>query len=199
MNNGGKRYFNKNQSGNWFVHTGMSQTGRGQSRDQCTSTGSMLAQGVQPLTLTQERYPRIFINPEKKTMGRQYPLSAHDNRTTLQDTIDVYDQGLGRKKCLDERRQHNSHYCLCHHYDTLSPVSGAQWGNSAYRTNFLAKQETEGRKDPIRRRFPRDHSARSQMNATAQAGECFMWFGRDDSNQYTSLSVLAATNHSLTP
>lgn len=200
MNKGGKRYFNKNQSGNWLVHAGLSRTGGGQSRDLCTSTGSMLTHGVpQPLTQTQDRYPKLFINPEKKTMGREYPLSAHDNRTALQNTIHVYDGGLGRKKCLEEHRQHNTHYCLCHHYDTLNPVSAAQWENSAYRTDFLPKQETEGMKDPIRRRFPRDHSARSQMNATAQAGESFMWFGRDDSDQYTPLSVLAATNHSLTP
>ncbi|KAK2879096.1 hypothetical protein QQF64_010762 [Cirrhinus molitorella] len=200
MSEGGKRYFKKkNKSGNWFIHTGVSHTG--QTRDLCTSTGSMLAHGVpQALTQAEERYPKIFVNPEKKTMGREYPLSAHDNRTALQKTIDVYDQGFGRKKCLDERRQHNSHFYLCHYYDdTLGPVSTAKWDHSAYRANFLPKQKTEGREDTLRRRFPRDHSARSQMNGTAQAGECFMWFGRDDSNQHTPLSVLAATNLSLTP
>lgn len=163
-------------------------------------------------------------------MGREYPLSAHDNRTALQKTIAVYDQvssslwytviifirpqilipislcmcsyikGFGRKKCLDEHRQHNSHFYLCHYDDdTSSPVSTARWDRSAYRTDFLPKQETEGREDTLRRRFPRDHSARSQTNATAQAGECFMWFGRADSTQHTPLSVLAATNLSLTP
>ncbi|XP_016347519.1 testis-expressed protein 36 [Sinocyclocheilus anshuiensis] len=201
MSKGGKRYFNKkNKGGNWVIHTGVSQTG--QTRDLCTSTGSMLARGVpQPLTQAEERYPKIFINPEKKTMCREYPLSVHDNCTALQHTIDVYDQGFGRKKCLDERRQHNSHFYLCHYDDILSPVSTAKWDHSA-RTDFLPKQETEeteGREDTLRRRFPRDHSARSQMNAKAQAGECFMWFGRDDSNQHTPLSVLAVANLSLTP
>lgn len=107
-------------------------------------------------------------------------------------------QGFGRKKCFDERRQHNSHFYLCHYDDALSPVSTAKCDHSAYQTDFLPKQETEGREATLGRRFPRDHSARSQMNATAQAGECFMWFGRDDSNQNTPLSVLAVTNLSLT-
>ncbi|XP_073682549.1 uncharacterized protein [Garra rufa] len=199
MSERGKRYFNKkNKSENWFFHTGVTQNG--QTRDLCTSTGSMLAHGVpQPLTQAEERYPKIFINPEKKTMGRDYPLSAHDNRTALQKTIDVYDQGFGRKKCLDERRQHNSHFYLRHHHDDIwNPVSTAKWDHSAYQTDFLPKQETEGRGDTLRRRFPRDHSARSQMNSTAQARERFMWFGRDDSNQHTPLSVLAAANLSLT-
>ncbi|RXN08552.1 testis-expressed sequence 36 [Labeo rohita] len=118
MSEGGKRCFNKkNKSGNWT----------GQTRDLCTSTGLMLAHGVpQPLTQAEERYPKIFVNPEKKTMGREYPLSAHDNRTALQKTIAVYDQGFGRKKCLDEHRQHNSHFYLCHYDDdTSSPVSTA--------------------------------------------------------------------------
>uniref|UniRef100_A0A673LZ09 Testis expressed 36 n=1 Tax=Sinocyclocheilus rhinocerous TaxID=307959 RepID=A0A673LZ09_9TELE len=129
-------------------------------------------------------------------MGREYPQSAHDNRTDLQHSVDVYDQGFGRKKCFDERRQHNSHFYLCHYDEALSPLSTAKWDHSAYRTDFLPKQETEGREDTLRRRFPRDHSARSQMNATAQAGECFMWFGMDDSNQNTPLSVLAVSNTS---
>ncbi|XP_016129575.1 testis-expressed sequence 36 protein-like [Sinocyclocheilus grahami] len=199
MSNGGKRYFNKkNKSGNWLIHTVVSQTG--QTGDLCTSTGSMLAHGVpQALTQAEERYPKIFINPEKKTMGREYPLSAHDNRTALQHSVDVYDQGFGRKKCFDERRQHNSHFYLCHYDEALRPLSTAKWDHSAYRTDFLPKQETEGREDTLRRRFPRDHSARSEMNATAQAEECFMWFGRDDCNQNTPLSVLAVANLSLTP
>ncbi|KTF80881.1 hypothetical protein cypCar_00014984 [Cyprinus carpio] len=88
-------------------------------------------------------------------MGREYPLSLHDNCTALQHTIDVYDQGFGRKKCLDECRQRNSHFYLCHYDDVLSPVSTAKWDHSAYRTDFLPKQETEGREeDTLRRRFP---------------------------------------------
>ncbi|XP_043119487.1 testis-expressed protein 36 [Puntigrus tetrazona] len=189
MSNGGKRYFNKkSKSGNWFIHTGVSQTGQ-------ISTGSTLAHGApQALTQAEERYPKIFINTEKKTTGREYPLSVHDNRTALQHSIDAYDQGFGRKKCLDERRQHNSHFYLCHYGDALSPLSAAKWDRSAHRTDFLPKQETEGGEDTLRRRFPRDHSARSKISAVAQAGECFMWFGRDDSNQNTPLSVLADTN-----
>lgn len=104
----------------------------------------------------------------------------------------VYEQGLGRKKCLDERRQHNSHFCLCHH-DT--PLGSEKRDHSAYQTDFLPKQETEATGATITRRFPRNHSARSQMNAAAQAGECFMWFGKHNSKEHISLSVLATSNH----
>ncbi|NP_001314851.1 testis-expressed protein 36 [Danio rerio] len=198
MSKGGKRYFNKNKSVNWFVHTGFSQTE--QTHHLCTSTGSALAHAVsQPLTPSEQRYPKVFINPEKKTMGREYPLSMHDNRTALQQCIDVYDQGSGRKKCLDERRQHNSHYSLRHHHHgTPSLVTAVKWEDSVYQKDFLPRQQIESREDKIRRRFPRDHSARSQVNAAAQADQCFMWFGRDDAKQFTPLSVLADANHSLT-
>ncbi|XP_052000949.1 testis-expressed protein 36 [Xyrauchen texanus] len=193
MDKQGKKYFNKNISGNWFMHTGMPQTEP--RRELCTSTGSMLAHGV-PKNLTEgiKRYPKIFNTPEKKTMGREYPFSVHDNRTALQNTIHAYEQGVGRKKCLDERRQHNSHYCLCHR-NTL--VESGKWDHSAYDIDFLSKQETECT-DVLKRRFPRNHSSRSQINAAAHTGECFMWFGRADSNQHTPLSVLAEANHSVT-
>ncbi|KAI7804957.1 testis-expressed protein 36 [Triplophysa rosa] len=192
MSQGGKRYFNKNKnSGNWFMHIGTPQTE--QTRELCTSTGSMLAHGVpQPLIQGEKRYPKIFINLEKKTIGRDFTFSAHDNRAALQDAIDVYDQGFGRKKCLDERRQHNSHFCLCHH-DT--PLGSEKRDHSAYQTDFLPKQETEATGATITRRFPRNHSARSQINAQAQAGECFMWFGKHNSKETISLSVLATSNH----
>ncbi|XP_065111638.1 testis-expressed protein 36 [Paramisgurnus dabryanus] len=191
MSKGGKRYFNKNKSLNWVMHMQTPKTE--QTRELCTSTGFMLAHGVpKPLTQGEKRYPKIFINLEKKTVGRDYTLSMHDNRPTLQDTIEGYDQGLGRKKCLDERRQHNSHFRLCQQHNTL--LGSGKQDHSTYQTDFLPKQETEATGATIARRFPKNHLARSQMNASAQAGECFMWFGKHDCYQHTSLSVLANSN-----
>lgn len=104
----------------------------------------------------------------------------------------VFEQGLGRKKCLDERRQHNSHFRLCQQHTTL--LGSGRQDHSTYQTDFLPKQETEATEATIARRFPKNHLARSQMNASSQAGECFMWFGKHDSYQHTSLSVLANSN-----
>ncbi|TRY91792.1 hypothetical protein DNTS_021915 [Danionella cerebrum] len=175
MSNGGKRYFKKNKSGNWFVHSGASQ--------ECDfHSSTALAHSVsQPMTQAEQRYPKGFTSLQR-------------------NCIDVYDQGTGRKKCLAEIRQHNSHYSLCHHpYGTQSPASPRERKHSVYQTDFLSTEQPENQDQTMSRRFPRDHSARSQMKATAQAGERFMWFGRNDSKQNTPLSVLASANLTLTP
>ncbi|XP_053489675.1 testis-expressed protein 36 isoform X1 [Ictalurus furcatus] len=195
MPKGGKRYANMDQDGKWFAHVVSQQCEV--TREACTTTGEMLSQPIPQHMQGQERYTKTCINHEKKTMGRSYPFSEHDNQGSLQDNIDTYGQGLGRKKCLDDRRQHNSHFCLCHD----SSVSAAWLGSrdhSAYQTDFLPKQNTESTEDTQHiRRFPRNHLKRSNEAAVAQAEEGYMWFGRHDLNHRTPLHVLAATNHSL--
>ncbi|XP_072546308.1 testis-expressed protein 36 [Salminus brasiliensis] len=155
----------------------------------CTSTGSILAQGqLQPVLQAEERYPKM--NLEKKTMGRNYPFSQHDNRATLQNNIETYDNGVGRKKCLDDRRQHNSHFCLCHD-GSVSAVGLTRRDHSAYQSDFVPRQGTESEEGTHRRRFPRSHLERSHQAAIA--GEHYMWF---DLDHHIPLNVLADSNHS---
>ncbi|XP_030644300.1 testis-expressed protein 36 [Chanos chanos] len=128
-----------------------------------------------------------------KTKGRNYPFSVHDNRVALKDTIDTFDQGLGRRKCLDEQRQHSSHFCLCHD-DSMNSLGQKAQDFSVYQTDYPPHQETRGSQ---KRRFPRDHLEKSGAATVDHSGDVFMWFGRHDSDDRLPLHVLAATNHSL--
>ncbi|KAJ8250299.1 hypothetical protein COCON_G00222210 [Conger conger] len=122
-----------------------------------------------------------------KAEGRDYPYSTHDNKAMLQSSIESYDNGLGRKKYLGEKRQHNSHFCLSHEG---KPRHDWTEGFSAYQTDYQGCQETEGTHS---RRFPRNHLERSR-GAAARADASFMWFGRHDSKHCTPLGVLAGAN-----
>lgn len=101
-------------------------------------------------------------------------------------------QGVGRRKCHDDRRQHNSHFCLCH--DGADGGTAETGGNfTAYQTEFMVKEAVNVPAGT--RRFPRNHKQKSAEAALAQAGEQFMWFGRHDSQHLPeTLQVLAATN-----
>ena len=98
-------------------------------------------------------------------------------------------QGLGRKKCLDERRQQNSS-CLRNHGDvTDSGLTKADF--SAYHTDYPDSQSTGS---ATFRRFPRKHLEKSTAAASALEAEPFMWFGRHDLDHPLPLGVWAATN-----
>ncbi|XP_062863632.1 testis-expressed protein 36 isoform X2 [Trichomycterus rosablanca] len=161
------------------------------TREACTSTGAMLAQSAPQHTLQGERYPKVFINPEQKNMGRSYTFSVHNNRATLQDDIDAYTNSLGRRKCLDDRRQHNSHFVLCHD-DNMSAVEMRRMNHSAHQTDHTPKLNTESTSGTHSRRFPKNHKERSQQAAFDHTGECFMWFGRNNLDH----NVQAASNNS---
>ncbi|XP_076834305.1 testis-expressed protein 36 isoform X2 [Brachyhypopomus gauderio] len=159
------------------------------------STGRVM-EVREPTLQAAERYPKTFINPEKKTMGRNYQFSEHDNRATLQDNIDIYNAyGLGRKKCVGDRRQHNSHFCLSHD-DSMGSVDQGTRVHTVYQGDFLPSKRAESCVSTSTRRFPRSHLQRSHQAAAAQAGERFMWFGRHDLDHHIPLNVLAAANHS---
>ncbi|KAM3863114.1 testis-expressed protein 36 [Diretmus argenteus] len=126
-----------------------------------------------------------------KWKSREYPFSAHDNRHALQESITVFTHGVGRRKTLDDHRQHNSHFCLCH--------EGADRGTREIRGNFTAYQTEYGVKQGVEaetraRRFPHNHQQRSAEAAAARAEEHSMWFGRHDSDLSEPLGLLAAAN-----
>ncbi|XP_036403060.1 testis-expressed protein 36 [Megalops cyprinoides] len=139
--------------------------------------------------ITQERSSFVDNDVKRKRGCREYPFSTHDNRTSLQNSIEAYDQGLGRRKFAGETRQHNSHFCLRDDGNS-SEAGGWSEDSSAYQTDYQGCQGTEGTHS---RRFPRNHLERSHA-AVAKAGEGGMWFGRHDAKHCTPLSVLAATN-----
>ncbi|XP_027028196.1 testis-expressed protein 36 [Tachysurus fulvidraco] len=192
MTKGGKRYANMDQDGKWFAHVGWQQCDV--TREACTTTGAMLSEATPQQMQGQEKYPKTFNNQEKKTRGRSYPFSEHDNRAALQDNIATYGPAFGRKKCLDDRRQHDSHFCLCH--DTGVSEAWLESKNlSSYQTDFLARQQKEiTESTEHKRRFPRNPLEKSHQAAVAQAEESYMWFGRDDIKQRIPLNVLAAAN-----
>ncbi|KAI5616672.1 testis-expressed protein 36, partial [Silurus asotus] len=176
-----------------FAHDGSQQSEL--TRETCTTTGAMLSQAIPQHLQGQKRYPKTLPKHEKNLVEGRYTYSKHDNRAALEDNIETYDHGLGRKKCLDDRRQHNSHFCFCHDNNPGEVQFGK---HSLYQTDFLPQQSTESTEGTQnRRRFPRNHLEQSRQAAMAQDEEQFMWFGRHDLNQRTPLSVLADSNLSL--
>uniref|UniRef100_A0A3Q3JYH7 Domain of unknown function with conserved HDNR motif domain-containing protein n=2 Tax=Monopterus albus TaxID=43700 RepID=A0A3Q3JYH7_MONAL len=124
--------------------------------------------------------------------SREYPLSVHDNKHALKD-ISVFTHGVGRRKCLDDHRQHNSHFCLCH--DGANNSTEETGGNlTAYQADFIVKHAVNV--PTSTRLFPRNHKQKSEEAALAQAGEQFMWFGRHDSDSSETTEMLAAANRS---
>ncbi|XP_070772769.1 testis-expressed protein 36 [Enoplosus armatus] len=187
MVKGGKRYSSMSNDGKWFAHPVLPGN-ETRSRETCTSTGIMLTQvkNSLPQALNLERYPKWKTQQE----SREYPFSDHDNKHALKDNISVFTHGVGRRKCLDDHRQHNSHFCLCH--DGADSSTEETGGNiKVYQTDFMAVNVSAST-----RRFPRNHKQKSAEAALAQTVEPFMWFGRHDSDLSETLQVLAATNNS---
>ncbi|XP_051234513.1 testis-expressed protein 36 [Dicentrarchus labrax] len=187
MVKGGKRYSSMSNDGKWFAHPVLPEN-ETRSRETCTSTGIMLTQvkSSLPQDLNLERYPKWKTQQE----SREYPFSGHDNKHSLKDNISVFTQGVGRRKCLDDHRQHNSHFCLCRDEDD----SSSRENITVYQTDFMVKQAVNG--PTSTRRFPRNHQQKSAEAALAQAAEQFMWFGRHDSDLKDTLQALAANNYS---
>ncbi|KAL4640952.1 testis-expressed sequence 36 protein [Arapaima gigas] len=177
---GRNRYTWMENEGKWFAHAGL-RLPKEKEIPPPDDAG--------PMVLLDKRYPRIFKNPEQKTECREYLFSVHDNRDALRYSIETYDNGLGRKKFLDERRQHNSDMSLLAQGDS----NNAEERRHSLPT-YLSDYQTHGKtEDTTRRRFPRSHLERSK-DATVQAIEDFMWFGRNDSIHVIPLSVLSATH-----
>ena len=98
---------------------------------------------------------------------------------------------MGRRKCLDDRRQHNSHFCLCHD-GSDSRAAETQGNLTAYQTDFTVNEAVDV--PTSTRRFPRNHKQKSAEAALAQAGEQFMWFGQHDPVPSETRQVLEAAN-----
>ncbi|XP_068184118.1 testis-expressed protein 36 [Antennarius striatus] len=177
MVKGGKRYFSMGNGGKWFAHS-VEPESETRSRETCTSTGIMLTQvkSSLPQMLNLERYPKWKTQQE----SREFPFSDHDNRHSLRD-ISVFSHGVGRRKCFDHRRQHISHFCLCHDNDS----EGTKGKITVYQADFKEKQAVFNGPSN-NRRFPHNPQLKSAQAAQAQAGEQFMWFGRHESNIYSS-------------
>lgn len=127
----------------------------------------------------------------EEKFGTLWIVLIHHHITPWKETISFpyyicILQGVGRRKCLDDHRQHNSHFCLCHN-GADSSTEETRGNITAYQTDFMAKQPVNG--PTSTRRFPRNHKQKSAEAALAQAGEQFMWFGRHDSDLWEPASA----------
>ncbi|XP_045927055.1 testis-expressed protein 36 [Micropterus dolomieu] len=183
MVKGGKRYSSMSNDGKWFAHPVLPEN-ETRNRETCTSTGIMLTQVKPslPQAFNFKRYPKWKTQQEP----REYPFSDHDNKYALKDNISIFTHGVGRRKCLEDHRQHNTHFCLCH---DAADSSTEEIGGNIYHTDFVVKQAVNV--PTSTRRFPRNHKQKSAEAALAQAGEPFMWFGRHDSDPSENLQGLA--------
>ncbi|XP_047458341.1 testis-expressed protein 36 [Mugil cephalus] len=190
MVKGGKHYSSSN-AGKWFAHPGLPEN-ETKTREACTSTGIMLTQvkSALPHAFNFERYPKRRAQQK----SREYPFSDHDNKHTLKDNISIFSHGVGRRRFLDDRRQHDSHFCLCQDRDD-SGTEVARGNLTAYQADFMVKEVVGV--PTTTRRFTRNHKQKSAEALMARAGETFMWFGRSDSERSdTQMQVLAAANSS---
>nr|XP_019950918.1 PREDICTED: testis-expressed sequence 36 protein [Paralichthys olivaceus] len=175
MVKGGKQYSSMSNDGKWFAHSVLPETER-RDHETCTSTGIMLSQvkSSLPQVSSFKHYPKWKSQHQG---SREYPLSDHDNKHSLKDDIAVFTCGVGRRKGPNDRREHNSHFCL---FPDGPDIGTSETGGnlSAYQTDFNVKQTAD---IPAGyRRFPRNHKQKAAEAASAQAGENFMWFGRHD-------------------
>ncbi|KAM9726889.1 testis-expressed protein 36 [Menidia menidia] len=187
MVKGGKRYSSAGNDGKWFAHAALPEC-ETRSRETCTSTGIMLNQVKTsvPQALNLERYPKW----KSQQKSRDYPLSSHDNKIALTNDVTVFSQGAGRRKCPEERRQNNSHFCLCRvGADGIPEETRREL--TTHQADFTAITGTDVPNKT--RRFPHNHKLRSAEAAMAQAEGHNMWFGRHDSNVSKALNVVAAT------
>ncbi|XP_074532503.1 testis-expressed protein 36 [Halichoeres trimaculatus] len=187
MVKGGKRSSTSND-GKWFAHSALPENVP-QNRETCTSTGIMLSQvkSALPQAFNLERFPKWKTQQE----SRAFPHSDHDNKLALKDNICVFSKGVGRRKCPDDRKETNSHFCLCHDVSDSS-TKDTKKSTTIYKTDFMEKQGDHG---PTRyKRFPKNHKQKSAEAALAQAEEPYMWFGRHDSCSSETLQVLGETN-----
>lgn len=103
-------------------------------------------------------------------------------------------QGVGRRRSHNLRRQHSSHFCLCHEEaDSGSILSSGDV--SVYKADFTVKQAMDN-VPGSGRRFPRNHRQKSAQAASAQT-EQFMWFGRHDSSEQRSASSTSRPKDTL--
>ncbi|XP_059215900.1 testis-expressed protein 36 [Centropristis striata] len=184
----GKRCSSVSNDGKWFAHPVLPEN-ETRSREACTSTGIMLTQvkSSLPQALNLERYPKW----KTQQKSREYPFSEHDNKHALKDNISLFTHGVGRRQCLDNRRQHNSHFRL--YQDEAHSSPDETGGNiTVHQTDYTLKQAVNV--PTSTRRFPHNHKQKSAEAALAQAGYQFMWFGRHDSDLSETLQVQAATN-----
>lgn len=108
------------------------------------------------------------------------PVPRSDRRSSRSMCFFGSSQGVGRRRSSDLRRQHSSHFCLCHEEDNSgSRVTSADV--SVYKADFSVKHATDN-VPGSGRRFPRNHRQKSAEAASAQT-EHFMWFARHDSSE----------------
>ncbi|XP_034040246.1 testis-expressed protein 36 [Thalassophryne amazonica] len=154
------------------------------TREMCTTTGMMLAEGKSQDLKTghENKIPQNSI---------QFPFSDHDNRHALKNSICVFSRDVGRRKYPQERSEHTSHFDFC--------SDGSDTGRhlTAYQADYKVKTGVEA---PAGfRRFPHNHKQKSEAAALACSGEQFMWFGRHDCSHMENLYASAATANAAPP
>ncbi|XP_037127296.1 testis-expressed protein 36 [Syngnathus acus] len=182
MVKGGKRYSSESMGndGKWFPHPD-AQPVEGRNREISTSTGRMLTQihAQLPQAFKFERFTKT-----RTDKSRAYPSSNHDNKLSVKDSIIVFDDGAGRKKCDEGVSHHKSHLCMCQHGVPLTMER-----NSVYGADFAEQPVVEATRS---RRFTRDHQ--TKCGESSLDGGDFMWFGQDAYDDYDSLEVLGFAN-----
>lgn len=98
---------------------------------------------------------------------------------------------MGKKKCLDDRRQHNSQITLCH--DRVDGIPQMAGSRTTYQADFIEKEAVDAPNET--RRFPHNHRLRSERAALALTDDKYMWFGRQDQEDIETLELLAATKY----
>lgn len=128
-------------------------------------------------------FGNVSMRPFRKLSKGSHPQLCHSPKVNvwfLLFCLFVFSQGVGRRRSSNLRRQHSSHFCLCHEeVGSSSTVSSSDM--SVYKADFTVKQATDN-VPGSGRRFPRNHRQKSAEAASAQT-EQFMWFGRHDASE----------------
>ncbi|XP_008427533.1 testis-expressed protein 36 [Poecilia reticulata] len=182
MVKGGKRYRGMDKDGQWFAHPHCSKIA---SREACTTTGAMLSETntLLPQDWHVKRYPKCKFHQSSR---EDYPLSCHDNKTTLKSSISVFSNGVGRRKYSGDHMQTKTQVCLTHDSGE-EPVCSFSPSQPDFTSVEVFSVPTKNR------RFPRNHKLRSE-EAFEKSREQFMWFGQDTAHVPVGLDVLITAN-----
>ncbi|XP_053732032.1 testis-expressed protein 36 [Synchiropus splendidus] len=109
------------------------------------------------------------LSNKSEQSGRDYTFSEHDNKYSLKDDVDIFSQGVGRRKHFSYSTQYKSSIFWAAGADSRSEASH----ESTYKTDFVRPQSVQV--PTSYRRFPHNHQNKAaEKSRTVQTCQWFV-------------------------
>lgn len=107
------------------------------------------------------RSPLKFRAKPQKNTKPDFPFSSHDNRNTMQTSVEYFDAGLGRKKVEKDKGQQVSQNFILWSHDTPPKATSYLDGYTNYQTSYTSPQGVCTNKRAFCGRYAKCHMAKS--------------------------------------